>query len=232
MKPSKRACAVLGTLLSMPTIATNAQAAVRLPDITVTLSGGAYPIYVEASLPNASVSFGSSSGIAIEGKGVTLLLLTSELSALGQFTAVITHYEEPLGGACNTPGDASGVILMHGEFHLVPTSLSPLALGILFLVSEFFIECPVDGREAIFGRMLGGLNDIGSEATELTGFGTTLVGRDSEQQLSEYYNDGGTRIRTKLISESSLGIDEIDENVEGDLGLSVLGSRMLVITNR
>jgi hypothetical protein len=233
MKFYKLASVTFGALLCFAIVAANALAAVSLPDISVTLTGGKYPVHSVGSLPNAATSLGSSSGIALEGKGVTLLLLTTELSALGTFTSDFTEVVEPLQNKCHTSGDAEGVVLVGGEFHLVPTNLSPLNLGTLFLVTEFVIICPIAGNITVHGNVLGSLNGIGSEGTELTGFSGTLKGENGKQQLSEYYNDGGTKVKTKLISESSLtGVTEADENVEGELGLSVLGSQMVVITGR
>jgi hypothetical protein len=134
MKRLKHAAAPAAALLTLA-ITSTTHAAVNLPDISVTLTGGTYPVRIQGTLRNAIVEVGTSSGVVIEGKGVTLLLLTTELSALGTFTLDYTNYREPKSGAtCQTAGDAAGVILVKGEFHLVPLEVSAaLPLGILFL---------------------------------------------------------------------------------------------------
>lgn len=224
---------ILGALLASVVVTASAFAAVSLPDISVTLTGGSYPLRIEGSVSATSAtSFGSSSGIEFEGKGVTLLLLTTELSSLGMFNMTFTHVKDPNNSeTCQTTGDAAGVVLMPGEFHMVPISLSPLELGLLFLVKEFTLTC---GSEEIVtrGDLLASVAGIGSEGTELTGFSDTINGKEGKQSISEYYNDAGTKIKAKLESESGAGFVAGNLNIEGVLGLSVLGSKMMAITGR
>jgi hypothetical protein len=231
MKRLKIAGAVIGALL-VAALTASAALAVSLPDISVTLTGGTYPIHAQGSLSKVQTSLGSASGVTLKGEGVTLLLLTTELSALGTFNTDFTNVTTPEGKPCNSTGDASKVVLVKGEFHLVPINLSPLTLGILFLVSEFEIECEGGLDLVVRGNVLGSVNGIGSEGTELTGFGGVLEGSKGKNNINEYYNDAGTKIKTALEAEAGAGFTASDENVEGELGLSVLGSQMLVITGR
>jgi hypothetical protein len=200
-----------------------------LPDISVTLTGGKYPVHAVGSLATAVTTLSSASGAVLGGNGVTLLLLTTELSGLGTFTADFTNVNNPNNKEnCHSTGDVSGVVLLGGEFHLV---LSPNNLGILFLVSEFEITC---GSLSLLvrGNLLGGLTNIGGEANELTGVGGVLEGKEGKQNISEYFNDGGTKVKAKLETEAGAGFVASAENVTGELVLSVLGSQMIVITNR
>jgi hypothetical protein len=165
------------------------------------------------------------------GQGVTFLALTTELSALGTFSASFTNIDQG-SIKCNSTGDASGVILADGEFRLVPTSLSPLNVGALLLLSEIEAECPGGDDILIQGNLLTGVTNIGSEGTELTNLGGVLLGEKGKQQLSEYYNDGGTKVKTKLEAEAGAGFVAASEQIEKELTLQVLGSKMLVITGR
>jgi hypothetical protein len=232
MKRLKLVGVLLGALFALAMLASSAYAAVNLPDISVTLTGGKYPVHAVGSLAAAATKLGSASGVSLTGTGVTLLLLTAELSALGTFTTDFTGVENKEKVKCSSTGDAAGVVLVSGEFHLVPINLSPLTLGILFLVSEVEIICPKGESPIVRGNVIGSVNGIGSEGTELTGFGGVLEGAEGKQNISEYYNDGGTKVKAKLEQEAGAGFVAADENVTGELGLSVLGSQMIVITNR
>jgi hypothetical protein len=221
---------VVGAVLIVSVLA--ASTALALPDISVTLTGGAYPVHAQATLANAAVSFGTASGVSISGSGITLLLSVTELSALGTFSIAITNYENNEKVKCNTAGDAGGVLLLPGEFHLVPISLAPLTLGILFLLSEFEIICPKGVVPIGRGNVIASVNDIGSEGTELAGFSSGLSGELGKQNISEYYNDGGTKIKAKLELEAGAGFVAASLNVAGELGLSALGSKMILIKGR
>jgi hypothetical protein len=199
-----------------------------LPDISVTL-GGTYPVHLQGSLASASTGLETSSGSVLKGTGVTLLLLTTELSALGTFNADFTSVENVEKIKCHSGGDAAGVVLLGGEFHLV---LSPQNLGILFLVSEFEVECPGGVNVLLRGNVLGGLTGIGGQSTELTSVGGVVEGSKGKQNISEYFNAGGTKIKAKLEAEAGTGFTAASENVSGTVTLSVLGSQMIVISNR
>jgi len=233
MKRLKFVGVLLGALFALGMMATSALAAVSLPDISVTLTGGVYPVHAQGSTAaTAATALETTGGGVLNGTGVTLLLLTTELSGLGTFTSDFTKVENPEKIKCNSAGDAAGVVLVKGEFHLVPISLSPLNIGILFLVSEFEVECPGGINVLIRGNVLGSVNNIGSEGTELTGFGGSLLGEKGVQKLSEYYNDGGTKIKTSLESEAGAGFTKSAQQVAEEVPLQVLGSQMIVITGR
>jgi hypothetical protein len=115
----------------------------------------------------------------------------------------------------------------------VPISLSPLEQAVLLSVTEFEVVCPAGFSPTIRGDTLASAEDIGTEGQELTGFAGTLEGTSTgEPDISEYFNDGGTKITARLEVEAGSGFVKADENAEGQLGLTVLGSQMIVITNR
>jgi hypothetical protein len=233
MKRLKLVGVLLGALFALGMMATSALAALSLPDISVTLTGGVYPVHAQgSSAVGAKTALETTGGGVLNGTGVTLLLLTTELSGLGTFTSDFTKVENPEAIKCHSAGDAAGVVLLGGEFHLVPISLSPLNIGILFLVTEFEVECPAGINVLVRGNVLGSVTGIGSEGTELTGFGGVLEGEKGKQKISEYYNDGGTKIKTKLESEAGAGFTASSQQVENEVKLQVLGSQMIVITGR
>jgi hypothetical protein len=168
----------------------------------------------------------------LTGTGATGLLLATELSALGTFTTDLTNISNPEGVKCNTPGDAAGVVLLGGEVHGVQISLSPLEQGLLFLITEFEIECRGGVNVLIRGDIIATATGAGSEGTELTSFGGVLKGEKGKQEISEYYNDGGTEIKARLESEAGAGFTVSDENIAEEIPNLVLGSQMIVITGR
>lgn len=207
--------------------------AVNLPDVSVTLSGGEYPIQLQAT-SSAKTFVGTASGALLKGKGMTLLLVSTELSALGSFTADLTAVEEPKEKAkCHSSGDAEGVVLLTGEYHVVPLEASGSTLGVLYLVSEREIICSSGVSPIIRGDTLSSLEGIGSEATELTSVSAKLEGSEAgTPDITGYFNDGGTKVTTKLEAEAGAGFVKADEDVEGPLELSVCSSQIVVITHR
>jgi hypothetical protein len=203
-----------------------------LPDIAVTLSGGAYPIHLQGTVSSAATTLGTASGAVLTGTGATLLMLTTELSSLGTFTADFTKVKNSSSAECHSSGDVAGVVLFGGEFHLVQVALSPLTQGALLLVSEFEIECTGGVDVLVRGNVLGSITGLGIESTELAELDSALEGSNGKQSISEYYNDGGTKIKAKLESEAGAGFVASDENVSEEIQLDVLGSQMLVVHNR
>src|ERR1700728_6075 len=130
MKRLKLVGVLMGALFVLAAMATSAFA---LPDLSVTLTGGKYPVEATGKV-TGKTSLGTSSGVALSGEGVTLTLTQAELSALGTFTTSFTKVKQG-SIECHSNGDAAGVVLVKGEYHIVYTSLSPLTLGTLFLVS-------------------------------------------------------------------------------------------------
>jgi hypothetical protein len=238
VKLFKLACLFIWALLALAMMATSASAAVNLPDISITLIGGIYPMHAVGSCTKCETTLGpAAGGVTLKGEGVTLLLLTTELSALGTFTADFTKVINPSNNVdCNSSGDPAGVVLVSGEFHLVPISLAPLTLGVLYLVTNFSIACSnlIEFLEVtIRGNVLSSLEEIGSEATELTGFNVKLsVNNEDRQAIAEYYNDGGTKVKTKLELEDGSGFESAVEKINEKIPLNVLGSQMIVITDR
>jgi hypothetical protein len=229
MKRFKLVGLLLGALVALAAMASSASA-LTLPDVSVTLTGGKYPLSVEGATATAT-SLGSASGVSLSGKGTKLALKASELSALGTFTATFSAVEEPANKEkCKTGSEAAGTVVSTGEYHVVPLKTPAGAVGELFLVSAFEVTCGTI-KVKIRGSVLSSLS-AGSEGTELTKLGGVLEGSLGVQKLSEYLNDTGSVVKANLESDAGLEYVKADENVTGEVPLEVLGSQMLVITSR
>ncbi len=205
--------------------------AFTLPDISIAL-GGTYPIHAEGSLPTARTELGTAGGSVLAGKGASLLTLGNELSSLGPFSGTFLNVEK---GAvkCNSEGDAAGVVLVSGSAHAVLGPGGTKKFGFsLFLVATFIVHCGAVEVE-VSGDVLGAANSPGeTETEELTTTLGTLEGTKGKQKFTEYFNDGGTIVKAKLLSEAGAGETESDLNVEGALLMTTLEGKMATVTGR
>jgi hypothetical protein len=224
---------MLGVLFALAAMATSASA-FTLPDVSVTLTGGTYPLHLEANNPAAKTFLESASGVGLEGTGVSTLLLATELSALGTFASLFLGVILAANHAkCHTGNNAAGVVSVGGEYHIVPLN-NKGKIGLLFLVSEFQILCgePTEATITIRGDTLGSITNAGTENQELTSLTGALLGSLGKPELSEYINDTGSIIKAKLESDAGLEFVAANEDINEPNTFLVLGSQMLVITGR
>jgi hypothetical protein len=208
-----------------------ASLAFALPDISLTLSVSSFPLHLNFEEASATSAFETTSGGILKGTGAKILFLVKALSALGTFNIAIENVRSGSHN-CETPGDSAGVVLLDGSIGLVYTSLAPLRLGVLYEVTPFELDCEGGPDYEIKGTMIVSLNGIGTELTELTSISGKLSGTKGAQEIKEYYNDGGTKIRTELELNSGGGFREANMVIEGEPVLKALGSNMFVITGR
>jgi hypothetical protein len=202
-----------------------------LPDISLTLPGSTFPLHLNFADNGKTVTeLQSASGAVLTGAGLSLLLLIGELTALGTFRADFLNNKRGTT-ACHSIGDAAGVILMEGSFHVVYTSLSPLTLGILYLPKFLELECGTLLIE-LKGSMISSFNGIGTEGSELTTASGQLAGTKGKANIKTYYNDAGTSLTAKLESNDGAGFVESNEIVEGEPVLTALGNNMWRVTSR
>jgi hypothetical protein len=202
-----------------------------LPDGSLTLSVSSFPLRLNFESATTKGTLETTAGGLLTGEGGKISLSISQLTSLG--TARLT-FEKIADGAkkCSSTGDTAGTILVEGTGHLVYTSLSPnLQLGILYEPKTFEIECEGTDVE-VKGDAIASLNGIGTETTELTSASGKLSGNKGVQEIKEYYNDGGTKVKTQLLTNPGNGFKESDLVVEGEPVLKALGSNMFVITGR
>ena len=218
---------LLGALCAFAVMAASASA-LTLPDVSIVL-GGSYPLHTDGE-SSASTALGSDAGVTLEGKGVAVLALTKELSALGTFTATFREIKVPSGEKCKTGSEPAGTVVVTGEHHLVPLSLTG-RLGGLFLLSFVEVTCgPL--KIKVRGDVLTTTLKGGEEATELSEGGGDLEGSLGSPNLTSYYNDGGTLVRTSLESDAGLEFVKADENIAGEVVVTALEGKMFEITGR
>ena len=130
---------IFGVLLASVVAAglATATTAFGLPDVSLTLSGSAFPLHLEVTLLTAKTKLTSASGTIADGEGLLVLALTSELGSLGTDEALFTNVDTE-GTKCfseeNGAKDPEGEILTKGTYHIVYTSLSPFNAGLSFLI--------------------------------------------------------------------------------------------------
>jgi hypothetical protein len=206
--------------------------AFALPDISFTLLGSSYPLHLDVTLLSVATQLNTSGGAHLEGVGFLLLLLTNQLTSLGTFEVLFTHIKEVGGTECKSAGDPVGEVLTKGTFHIVYTSLSPLTLGILYLLAPLTLTCGTLETD-VRGSMLFSISGAGTEGTELISVLGVLKGNGKgKPNLTTYYNDGGTAVKAKLESESGAGFTESAEEVAAEVTLLALKTNMFVITGR
>jgi hypothetical protein len=215
----------LGVLLVLVVISASASA-LTLPDVAVTL-GGTYPLHSQGSLATAATRFGTVSGVTLEGSGATLSLGATELSALGTFTITLANLKIPGGSSCKTGTEPAGTVVASGEYHVVPLNTTGTA-GTLFLVSFLEVTCGT-AKVKIRGNLLSSLNAATGELTE---FGGVLQGENGKQNISEYLNDGGTKVAAKAEVDAGLEFVQLSVSFAEELKVKVSGSQMNEITNK
>ncbi len=176
-----------------------------LPDVSTTLAGSSYPLHLNYESSTVATLLEDANGGVLEGTGLKLLLLTGELTALGTFRADFANVKEVVAPKhnCHTSNDPTATVLTEGSFHVVITSLFPnLQIGLLFLPNEVKIECEGINLK-VKGSVIASINTNGiTETTELTNIKGLLAKGSTvaSQQVSEYYNDSGTKVKAGLIT--------------------------------
>jgi hypothetical protein len=206
---------------------------IPFPVISRTLSGSSYPLDLNYSSSTVATKLEDGNGALLEGKGLNLLLLTAEESESGTFDADFLNVEEASSKKkCHTSGDKTATVLSEGSFLIVYTDLSPLELGLLFLPSEVKVEC-----EGVTTRVRGDVISSINGASD-TGELTTIKGKlekgstAGSQEITEYYNAEGTKVKAKLIAETG-GVEHAsNEQVKEETTLTAAGSNMFEIVNQ
>jgi hypothetical protein len=171
------------------------------------------------------------SGVTVRGEAVTLLLLTTELSALGTFVSRYGSVADG-GNKCHTPGDSVGVVLLSGEFHVVRIESTPLTLGLLFLPAEAEVLCEGGTSILVRGELVSSLESIGSEVSELIKVSSLFAGEKGKNTLTKFFNGAGEEKTAELEAEAGEGFVQADIAMENEAILAVQGSKMLAITAR
>jgi hypothetical protein len=205
---------------------TAVSASASLPDVSL-LSGEKFPVDLHGTLVSAD-SLATVGGSELTGTLVLLLLLLTELSALGEFIAEFTGVKEKTN-PCKTSGAASGTVVTKGEWHLV-LLVGGASYGIVFLPSSVVIECgePAKTKIHVKGAAVALVTKlkVGEDQTEIGG---VLEGSKGKNNITEYLNSSGTATKGTLESNFGLGFEQSDENVTGEITLKVLNEKMIVV---
>jgi hypothetical protein len=209
------------------------KAATGLPEISITLAGSSYPLDLNYESSTVVTKLEDGAGALLEGKGLKLLLLTAAESSLGTFNAdFLNNIEASSNRKCHTSGDKTATVLSEGSFHIVYTSLSPLELGILFLPHEVKVEC-----EGVTTKVRGDVISSINEASD-SGSLTSIKGKlekgstAGSQEITEYYNTTGTKVKAELIAETGSVEHKSNEQVKEETTLTASGSNMFEIVNK
>ncbi len=180
--------ALVGLLLAA-SVATSSAAAVELPEFGVetrftgtdgkmklNLTGG------ETKCNSGTNSFSPSS------------------KRLGTFT--IDFKECSLGGKeCHSEGDAEGIVLIAGEYHLVRIKAGDA--GVWFLLTTVKLTCKfLSLKEELKGNVLGLITPIGTKTTRFTININVIEGK---QETTEFENDGGEKVKASLEANTNGG---------------------------
>jgi|GEM_PF-6267570 len=187
----------------LATATTTPATAFELPDIH-NLPGETFPVSGEGVSTKAaeSVVIETESGSRATAEQLQLTMKLEALSALGPIALDFINVIEPKTKSfCNTEGDATGVVLVTGEYHVVDTKLSPLTAALLILLPLGGTTTFTCGKLKlkVTGTLLLNLNVKSAE--EVTSFGTwpkcIAKGR---QDTTTYFNDAGTELTKQLLS--------------------------------
>ena len=231
---------LVAVALVLGVIGVSSASALQLPDISISLKGSEYPLHLNYESSTVATELEDANGGVLNGKGLKLLLLTGELTALGTFRADFAKVTETSSGKkCHTSGDPTATVLTEGSFHVVIINTSPLEIGLLFLPNAVTIECEGFNLK-VKGSVISSIEGVTttSDVTSILGRLEKGTGMAGEQKIKEYYNDAGTKVKSELITTIS-GIEhESNEQVKEDVTLLALPTssqltepNMFMITN-
>jgi len=202
-----------------------ASPALALPDLSVVL-GGSDPLHLSVTMLTAKTKF-SNPVETLKGEGLLLLLSSGELSASGTFDLLFTKVKNEKSEACQSTGDASGEVLTSGSFDIVYTSLSPLRLGLLYLLTTVEAKCG-SAKVTIEGDAISSLS-AGEE--EKTSVGGVLKGNgEGKPSIKTFYNNGGTAVTAKLTVNFGTGKKEAAVEIEEEVKVEAQSGKMFEIT--
>jgi hypothetical protein len=113
---------------------------------------------------------------------------------------------------CQTAGDAAGVVLLLGEWHLVLTVVNSSDVRLIwFPIEEISVTCGlinVKLRGGILGQITAGTGE--------THFKVSVLVKEGKQEFTEYENDTGEKVKLKFEVNAGLGFVNATEELEKD----------------
>lgn len=174
--------------------------------VSAMLSTAAFALPEVLNAAHATTTF-SYKGTSGKGK-------FEELGGLIPISCESATYEGASGGTlgplhimfasctCTGLGEASGVILVLGEYHIVYLKLSPLTAGLLLLINEVHLECALGVLVQVKGSVLGEITPINTLAKEFT---FTLTQSKGDPSTTKYFDDNGVEQSALLLVSKNGG---------------------------
>ncbi|MFI5091170.1 MAG: hypothetical protein ACHP7P_14040 [Terriglobales bacterium] len=220
----------LVAIFALGLTATSALAEITLPDVHILEGTEKYPLHLNfADNGLTPTALHAAAGGVLEGKGVSILTLTNELSALGLFSATFLNVTNAAKEKCNTAGDVAGEVLSSGEFHIVPVNLTTLQFGVAFLATEIAIKCGLTTIH-IKGCVLSTL-EVANESEVKAIKGALEGDKKGKNTLTKYIDDLGEPLECILLSDFGTGFKQSSEEVGEAVTLEALEKKMFTILN-
>jgi hypothetical protein len=200
----------------------------QLPDIFPGLAGEKYPVVLEGSSAG-SFTLETTGGQKVTGDGETVKLEAPETNATGSFTAKDTNVVTS-GKKCKTAGAAEGEVKSSGSYQVVRLSKTTSAIGLLFLPSEYTMECSGTNIK-VKGSMIANLS-AGEESSELTSMELSLKGTGGKEEVTKYLNYEEEEITVHPEVNFGLGFVEADESLGAKVNLADGLTQMFKILGR
>ncbi|HEX3910432.1 MAG TPA: hypothetical protein VHW67_07010 [Solirubrobacteraceae bacterium] len=199
-------------------LASASSASALLPDLSL-LASESFPWTAEgtaAGAYNVTTLIGSS----FICTGLTIKVEFVQLGSLGIYRLTFTGCKEGATNKCKTGAEPAETVVITGEAHLVFISLSPLTVGVLYLVPTTTLLCgPAGSPEKLkikiegssLARFTGALN------TNLTMYTTVIHGSKGKAENAKYLNSEGKEVEASLKANFGLGSEGADMNSEKEL---------------
>jgi hypothetical protein len=191
-------------------VMTAASASAILPDIHLLPTEASKAITGEGTTGKAveAAILESELGTKLTAEELKVLLALTPLTALGTYDL---HFVNVVfaGEKCKTTGDALGVVLAKGDFHLVFVGLSPtttLATGVLLLVNVKF-ECG-KVKFNVKGPIVTSfkpLNEVNNDITEFDVNAKCV--KPGFQDLTTYEDENGNTLTKQLLLVEIPGLE-------------------------
>jgi len=188
--------------LGVMALGMTATSAFALPDVSL-LAGSTetFPVDLHfADNGTTPTKLETTAGPLLKGTGVEILLELTKLSPLGTFSTDFLNVTNGAGESCHSSGEKAGVVLVTGEWHLVPITTKPLLNGTaLLLGSLVLVEC---SKEKVDIRGCALATTTVEEGKDYTGStGALATNGKGQQEHREYLNDVPENVKCVLTTE-------------------------------
>lgn len=178
-------------------VSTSASASMTLPEFVTkangTATGGAAKL--------------AASGVETVCKSGTESDTMEASKKSGTFSIDFKECSSPVTGTeCHSEGDAAGIILVEGTWHLVLTTVSATDKHLIwYLVKELVIKCGTVGI-TIKGNVLGEITPA-NKVTKIyeAKVQTTVAGGTTQQEYTSFENSNGEQVSASLLAAAALG---------------------------